>query len=118
MELFWQIKRFFIPCDKFLLNEIKRHGLIEVSVFGIGDIGKALIDLLVKNKIQLKFFYDSSLTTGEHQIMGCPILSVDDLPNEKSQAIVIASEVFVEDMIHICRQKGYTGKIICIKQLL
>lgn len=116
MFVITRLVNFFVAPDKQLVSKVRRLGLTEVSVFGAGELGMAVVDELLRNGVKLKHWYDSSVSVGEHAFMGQKVSDVTQLSNEPCHYVLLASEAFVSEMADTCKRHGFSGEFIRLEE--
>ena len=109
-----KVKLFFLPPDFVLASQVLEAGLTEVSVFGIGELGTALVGRLKEQGIIVNYWYDSNVSDSQHNYMGCSVYHISKVASQTPKTVVIASEAFEDDMINTCLSYGYNGRILSL----
>ena len=110
--MFSKIVQFFQRPDKNLVRKVKRSKFNAVSVYGIGDLGKAVVRLLDQNGIVVLNWYDSAITANDAVLLGHPLTPLSKMEQDRASAIVLASELFADEMQVACEQYGFAGVVI------
>jgi len=106
------ILRFFLPADELLVRRVKKQRYKSVSVYGTGEVGMAVVDLLQRDNIHLEHWYDSKITHEGSHFLGIPITPFSRLKNDESDAVIVASESFTAQIHQVIESNLYRGAII------
>ena len=112
--MFAKLLRFFTPADDLLVRRVKSKNIQRVSVYGMGDVGIAVINRLPQYGISLERWYDSKITTQGNQMLGVSLTPFTQLNTDSSVAIIVASEAFTDQIQQVIEQNGYQGSVITL----
>ena len=104
--------QFFVRPDVYLTRKFIRSNLDTVSVYGIGDLGKSVVRLLEEKQIKVNQWYDSSVSIEAGNLLGYPLCHKSLLANDNADAIILATELYADQMQVICHENGFKGHII------
>lgn len=106
------IFRFFLPADELLVRQVKKQGFRSVSVYGIGEVGMAVVNLLKRNNITVEHWYDSKIINYGSNLLGISLTPFTQLSDDESEAVIVASESFTSEIQKVIESNNYRGAII------
>ncbi|EWH09486.1 hypothetical protein DS2_12418 [Catenovulum agarivorans DS-2] len=110
-----RIQKFFLSADQLLVRQVQKHQYKTVSVYGIGEVGVAVVSLLTGKGIKLEHWYDSKIATQNNHYLGHTLTPYAELKHDRSEAIIIASEAFTEQIQKVIEDNLYSGTIVKLK---
>lgn len=102
----------FVPPDRLLMDKIRRVRPLSVSIFGAGDLGVSLVSKLAEEKIKIVNWYDSSVLDSECMYYGYTVRKSSDIATETENVLVLATLVYVREMLTHCDSCNFTGNVI------
>ena len=107
------VLKFFLPPEKFLFEKIVDSGYRSISIYGAGEIGSALIPCLKKEtpKIRIDMVADRAATYSSYELEGVEVVAPEKLLESKSEAVVVASVEFRDEMIEFLKVRGLSAEM-------
>lgn len=102
----------------YLLQQLKHHGITEAALYGAGELGLSVYNLLVNHGIKISYIIDRRAATTDFKLAEHDVITLDEAKFKNISCFVIASRAYAYEIVSLIKNEYNENDSISILSYL